>query len=74
MEFLQEGIASRELWVWLVLLVALVLLVKVLASVGKGIVMILIVVAIGLVLVRTFPDLFDPVVEFIEGGWMRDGS
>ncbi|WPJ96343.1 hypothetical protein SH580_01330 [Coraliomargarita algicola] len=70
MEFLQEAIASRNVVVWVILVVLLLLIIKLLKAAGKGLVILLITLGILLIFAKVFPNLFQPVVDFVRGGWM----
>ena len=70
MEFLQEAIASRNIVFWIILAVLLFLLFKILKSVGKCILKLLIIIGIVLLLLKFFPGLFEPLVDFVRDAWL----
>ena len=72
MEFLQEAIASRNIVFWIILVVLLILLFKILKSVGKCILKLLIIIGIVAILVKFFPGLFEPLIDFVSDAWLDD--
>lgn len=72
MEFLQEAIASRNIVFWIILVVLLVLLIKILKTVGKCILRLIIIIGIVTLLVKFFPGLFEPLVDFVRDAWLDD--
>ena len=72
MEFLQEAIASRNIVFWIILVVLLILLFKILKSVGKCILKLIIIIGIVALLVKFFPGLFEPMVDFVRDAWLGD--
>jgi hypothetical protein len=74
MEFLQEAIASRNIFFWIILVVLLVLLIKILKTVGKCILRLIIIIGIVALLVKFFPGLFEPLVDFVRDAWLGDQS
>ena len=72
MEFLQEAIASRNIVFWIILAVLLILLIKILKSVGKCILRLIIIIGIVVLLVKFFPGLFEPLVDFVRDAWLDD--
>ncbi len=72
MEFLQEAIASRNIVFWIILAVLLILLIKILKSVGKCILRLIIIIGIVVLLVKFFPGLFEPLVDFVRDAWFDD--
>ena len=74
MEFLQEAIASRNIVFWIILMVLLVLLIKILKTVGKCILRLIIIIGIVVMLVKFFPGLFEPLVDFVRDAWLGDQS
>jgi hypothetical protein len=74
MEFLQEAIASRNIVFWIILVVLLILLFKILKSVGKCILRLTIIIGIIALLVKFFPGLFEPMVDFVRDAWLGDQS
>ena len=74
MEFLQEAIASRNIVFWIILVVLLILLFKVLKTVGKCILRLIIIIGIVALLVKFFPGLFEPMVDFVRDAWLGDQS
>jgi hypothetical protein len=74
MEFLQEAIASRNIFFWIILAVLLILLFKILKSVGKCILRLIIIIGIVVMLVKFFPGLFEPLVDFVRDAWLGDQS
>ena len=72
MEFLQEAIASRNIVFWIILVVLLILLFKILKSVGKCILRLIIIIGIVALLVKFFPGLFEPLIDFVRGAWLGD--
>jgi hypothetical protein len=72
MEFLQEAIASRNIFFWIILVVLLVLLIKILKTVGKCILRLIIIIGIVALLVKFFPGLFEPLVDFVRDAWLDD--
>tara|TARA_B100000886_G_scaffold64199_1_gene40086 strand:+ start:1048 stop:1284 length:237 start_codon:yes stop_codon:yes gene_type:complete len=74
MEFLQEAIASRNIVYWIILVVLLILLFKILKSVGKCILKLIIIIGIVVLLVKFFPGLFEPTIDFVRDAWFGDQS
>ena len=74
MEFLQEAIASRNVVFWIILVVLLILLFKVLKTVGKCILRLIIIIGIVALLVKFFPGLFEPLIDFVRDAWLGDQS
>ena len=74
MEFLKEAIASRNIVFWIILAVLLILLFKILKSVGKCITKLIIIIGIVALLVKFFPGLFEPLVDFVRNAWLGDQS
>ena len=72
MEFLQEAIASRNIVFWIILAVLLILLIKILKSVGKCILRLIIIIGVVVLLVKFFPGLFEPLVDFVRDAWLDD--
>lgn len=72
MEFLQEAIASRNIAFWIILAVLLILLFKILKSVGKCILRLILIIGIVALLVKFFPGLFEPLVDFVRDAWLGD--
>ena len=72
MEFLQEAIASRNIAFWIILAVLLILLFKILKSVGKCILRLILIIGIVALLVKFFPGLFEPLVDFVREAWLGD--
>ena len=72
MEFLQEAIASRNIVFWIILVVLLILLSKILKSVGKCILKLILIIGIVALLVKFFPGLFEPLVDFVRDAWLGD--
>ena len=72
MEFLQEAIASRNIVFWIILVVLLILLFKILKSVGKCILKLTIIIGIVALLVKFFPGLFEPLIDFARDAWLGD--
>ena len=74
MEFLQESIASRNIFFWIILVVLLILLYKILKTVGKCILRLIIIIGIVALLVKFFPGLFEPLIDFVRDAWLGDQS
>ena len=72
MEFIQEAIASRNIVFWIILVVLLILLFKVLKTVGKCILRLIIIIGIVALLVKFFPGLFEPLIDFVRDAWLGD--
>ncbi|MEC8209996.1 MAG: hypothetical protein VX051_06010 [Verrucomicrobiota bacterium] len=72
MEFLQEAIASRNIVFWIILVVLLILLFKILKSLGKCILKLTIITGIVALLVKFFPGLFEPLIDFVRDAWLGD--
>ena len=72
MEFLQEAIATRNIVFWIILLVLLILIFKILKSVGKCILKLTIIIGIVALLVKFFPELFEPLIDFVRDAWLGD--
>ena len=72
MEFLQEAIATRNIVFWIILLVLLILLFKILKSVGKCVLRLIIIIGIVALLVKFFPGLFEPLIDFVRDAWLGD--
>ena len=69
MEYLQEAIASRNVVFWIILIVLLVLLFKFLKSMGKCILKLIIIIGILALIVKFFPEPFDPLIDFVREAW-----
>ena len=74
MEFLQEAIASRNIVFWIILVVLFILLFKILKTVGKCILRLIIIIGIIALLVKFFPGLFEPLIDFVRDAWLGDQS
>ena len=74
MELLQEAIASRNIVFWIILVVLLILLFKILKSVGKCILKLILILGIVALLVKFFPGLFEPLIDFARDAWLGDQS
>ena len=74
MEFLQEAIASRNIVFWIILVVLLILLFNILKSVGKCILKLILIIGIVALLVKFFPGLFEPLIDFARDAWLGDQS
>ena len=72
MEFLQEAIATRNVVFWIILVVLLIFLFKILKSVGKCILKLTIIIGIVALLVKFFPGLFEPLIDFVRDAWLGD--
>jgi hypothetical protein len=72
MEFFQEAIASRNIAFWIILAVLLILLFKILKSVGKCILRLILIIGIVALLVKFFPGIFEPLVDFVRDAWLGD--
>lgn len=72
MEFLQEAIATRNIVFWIILVVLLIFLFKILKSVGKCILKLTIIIGIVALLVKFFPGLFEPLIDFVRDAWLGD--
>ena len=72
MEFLQEAIALRNIVFWIILVVLFILLFKILKSVGKCILKLIIIIGIVALLVKFFPGLFEPTIDFVRDAWLGD--
>ena len=72
MEFLQEAIATRNIVFWIILVVLLILLFKILKSLGKCILKLTIIIGIVALLVKFFPGLFEPLIDFVRDAWLGD--
>ena len=72
MEFLQEAIATRNIVFWIILVVLLIFLFKILKSVGKCILKLIIIIGIVALLVKFFPGLFEPLIDFVRDAWLGD--
>ena len=72
MELLKEAIASRNIVFWIILAVLLILLFKILKSVGKCITKLIIIIGIVALLVKFFPGLFEPLVDFVRDARLVD--
>ena len=74
MEYLQEAIASRNIVFWIILVVLLILLFKILKSVGKFILKLILIIGIVALLVKFFPGLLEPLIDFVRDAWLGDQS
>ncbi|MEC8209823.1 MAG: hypothetical protein VX051_05125 [Verrucomicrobiota bacterium] len=70
MEFLQEAIATRNIVFWIILLVLLIFLFKILKSVARCILKLTIIIGIIALLVKFFPGLFEPMIDFVRDAWL----
>ena len=53
-------------------MVLLILLFKILKSVGKCILKLTIIIGIVALLVKFFPGLFEPLIDFVRDAWLGD--
>ena len=74
MEYLQEAIASRNIVFWIILVVLLILLFKILKSVGKCILKLILIIGIVALIVKFFPGLLEPLIDFVRDAWLGDQS
>ena len=74
MEFLQEAIASRNIAFWIILAVLLILSFKILKGMGKWIFRLIIIIGIVALIVKFFPGLFEPLIDFVRDAWLGDQS
>ena len=74
MEFLQEAIASRNFVFWIILVVLLILLFNILKSVGKCILKLILIIGIVALIVKFFPGLLEPLIDFVREAWLGDQS
>lgn len=74
MEFIQEAIASRNVLVWIILVLLCIIFIKVLKSFGKVFFLLILGLGVIFLLNKVSPGLFDPLIEFVGGGWLSDQS
>ena len=74
MEALKEALLSRNIVAWAIVIVLFVLFLKLLQSAGKGLVLFLLILGLGAVLYRYFPGVIQPLVDFVQGGWLGEGN
>ena len=55
-------------------MVLLILLFKILRSVGKCILKLILIIGIVALLVKFFPGLFEPLIDFARDAWLGDQS
>ena len=72
MENILEAIASRDLVAWIILIFLILIVIKIFKSLGTAFVFVVILGAIGFVLAQVFPGFIQPMLEFVQGGWMGD--
>ena len=53
-------------------MVLLILLIKILKTVGKCILRLIIIIGIVVLLVKFFPGLFEPLIDFVRDAWFDD--
>ena len=74
MEALKEALLSRNIVAWAIVIVLVVLFLKLLQSAGKGLVLFLLILGLGALLYRYFPGVIQPLVDFVQGGWLGEGN
>ncbi len=72
LDMLQETIASRNIIGWIIIVVLLILFIKLLQNVGKVVFLVAAVAAGIFVIMHYFPDIAEPITEFIRGSWMGE--
>jgi hypothetical protein len=72
MEMLKEALLSRNIIAWVILFVLFVLCLKLLKSAGKGLVILIGILILSFILVKFFPDVVAPLVDFVKGAWRGD--
>ncbi len=70
MEALKEALLSRNIVAWAIIIVLVVLFLKLLQSAGKGLFILIAITALSFVLYKFFPGVIQPVVDFVQGGWL----
>ena len=72
MDEIREALSSGNIIVWIIAIVVLVVVMKLLKGVGKLAILIVFLAIIGVILYRFAPGVLDPLVDFVQGGWLGD--
>jgi len=72
MEGIFEALKSGNIVAWGIVVVLVVLALKLLQAAGKGFLILILVIGIGAVLYYFFPGAVEPLVDFVQGGWLGD--
>ena len=72
MEFFQENSLIYNITASIVVLVLFLLLLKLIKSLGRTVVIVVGIVIVGYGIMQFFPNVAEPVIEFINGGWMNN--
>lgn len=70
MEYLQEAVSSKNIFVWLFIVIAFVLFIKFLKAAGKGFLLLVAFVVVVVFVGNAFPEFVAPMVDFVKGGWL----
>jgi len=72
MDQFKEALMNQNPLAWGALIVFAILVLRILKSAGKMMLILLALFALGLVLSRYFPQLVEPIADFIRGDWMGE--
>lgn len=63
---------SQNIIAWVIVLVLFVLCLKLLKSASKGIIIFIGIVILWFILAKFFPGVVNPMIDFVQGGWLGD--
>jgi hypothetical protein len=70
MEFIQENSLLYNITAGIAVLVFLLLILKLIKKVGETVLILICVAAVSYGIMRYFPGVAEPVVEFVKVGWV----
>lgn len=70
MESIKQALFSGNIIAWVIVFVILILFLKFLKNAGKGLVIFLAILVLFGLLLKFFPDVAQPGIDFVSGGWM----
>ena len=71
MEFFQENTLIYNITAGIIVLVLFLLVLKLIKSVGKTVLILVGVGIVGYGIMKFYPEVAEPVIEFVNGGWMN---
>ncbi len=71
MEFFQENTLLYNIMAGVSVLVLLLLVLKLIKSIGETVLILICVVIVSFGIMRYFPGVAEPVVEFVKDGWVN---
>jgi hypothetical protein len=72
MEAIKEALLSRNIFAWAIAILVLILFLKFLKTAGKGFLLFLTLILLVSMLSIFFPQVLEPLVDFVRGGWLGD--